>query len=320
MRRPVAGGEPEVLVAGPIGPNEAAPAMHWLTAGPLAAHVVVQSCFGEVRCSSVIVDLDTGEARTLDTLGWPLGAGETQFFADGLEVGGATAIDVVSGQTATIPSESVPIELDGQWLFVTGIEGGPVTVRDANGGRQVVPGEDPDGTAVMPLGERRGVSLPPGWVVRWPPLRLWEVEGPSGPPGGPGQLIDVATHRRFDLAVMDLAVTQAADCAIPTPVAMPDGRAPGYGVVELVGGVRSVRWGPLKEAVTALIGSSAGDAGSILEEVAATVRGEDARALIVDSPAGQRPALAWSEGDCHYLAWLPSTMTLDEVTAYAAAY
>ncbi|HET9417158.1 MAG TPA: hypothetical protein VFP30_06400 [Candidatus Limnocylindria bacterium] len=321
LRRPVAGGEPEIVVAGPIGPVEPGPAVHWLTAAPLAAHAVVQSCFGEIRCTSVIVDLETRQARSLETLGWPLGAGKTQFFSDGLEASGATAVDLVSGGLVTIPSESAPVQIDGQWRFVTGIENGPTTVRGLNGEREIVPGEEPDSTAIMTLGERRGVSLPDGWVVRWPPLRLWEVDGASGPPGGPGQLIDLATGRRFDLAVMDLAVTQAPDCAVPTPLAMPDGRRPGTGVVELIGGFRSVRWGPREEAVIAVIGrSDVAGPGKILAEAPATIRGQGGRASIVQSPAGERPALAWSEEGCEYLVWLPSPMTLEEIVAYAEAY
>lgn len=323
LRRPVAGGEATTVLAGPLGAPEPDPAMFWLTAAPLVDRAVVQSCFGQVRCTSVIVDLGTGAARALDELGWPLGAGETLFFADGLGASGdAFALDVTTGETTVVPSasKSVPVEVDDGWRFVIGVEGGSTTVRRANGGREVIEGEEPAGSAIVPLGERRGVSLPSGWVLRWPPLRIWETSGPLGPPGGTGQLIDIAAESRFDLGAMALDVSHAADCPVPTPVAMPDGPPPGYGVLELVDGFRSVRWGPPDAAVVAVIGATPDEVGDIVREAAVTVRGQDARALLTDQDGGERPALAWTENDCDYLAWLPPVLTFDEVIAYADAY
>jgi hypothetical protein len=323
QRRPVAGGEETTIIPGPLSAPEPDPAMFWLTAAPLANRAVVQSCFGEIRCASFLVDLETGQAASIDDLGWPLGAGAGHFFADGLEASGdATALDVTTGETTIVPSASgsVPVAIDNGWRFVLGLEGGPTTVLGATGGREVLDGEEPEGSAVFPLGERRGVGLPPGWVLRWPPMLIWDVGGPSGPPGGNGQLIDIAAGRRFDLGALELHVAEAADCVIPTPRAMPNGQPPGYGVFELVDGVRSVRWGPRDEAVVAVIGGSIQDAAEVVREAAVTVRGHEARAVIVEGGGAERPALTWTEAGCDVVAWLPVALTLDDVIAYADAY
>lgn len=317
-------GAPEEILPGPIGEPQPDPAMYWLTADPLEGRVVVQHCFGQVRCRSVAVDPATGRTVEDTGLGWPLGGEGSIFFAAGLGASDATyAWDMRSGVAERIEGagESVPVRLGASWRFVRddGPEG-PTQVIGPGGERSHPPGEDPPGSSMLPLGERRGVALPPGWVLRWPPIPIWQLGEPMGL-DGLGQLIHAGTGERVGLETFEPHVAEGETCEVPIPSTMPDGREPGFAVLELLDGHRSVRWGEGDDAVRVAIGVAVlGPPSELDDGMPVTVRGHDGRAILIGDEGLGEAAFSWAEGGCDYTAWLAPGTTLDEAVEYAGRY
>ena len=147
FRRPIEGGPPELVLEGSITEDSPEPVVYWVTADPIVDRVVVQWCFGQVQCTSYLLDPRDGSFVTRDTLGWPLGAGPTTFFGDGLAASpNALAWDTRSGDVDTVAGarHSVPVATGGGWRFVRDEEGDPDqhTVVVGPAGRR---GADPGG-------------------------------------------------------------------------------------------------------------------------------------------------------------------------------
>ena len=326
-RRTIGGAHaPIQVLAGPLTEEMEDPRVWWITADPLEGRVVVQACFGEVRCTTRAVDPVTGVAEEETVLGWPLGADATTFFANGLGAADAAyAWNLATGATDTIPGafRSVPVRVGNGWRFVRGepnVPEGATEVVDPDGGVERVPGADAVGSVLEHLGERRGVALPEGWVLRWPPTHLQELEGAMGPPGD-WQMIDIRTGRRVDLTPVEPAIPLGAPCEVPVPSAMPNGQPPGFAVVELVDGTWTVRWGPMAGAVVLKINSPAlAQPGEPDDRAPVEVRGHAGRAMLIGDEGIGMPAITWTEGDCSYTVSLPAGTTLEQMISYAAAF
>lgn len=325
-RRAVGGGAPVQLLPGPLGDDNRDPRVWWVTADPLEDRVVVQSCFGQVRCTTTAVDPRTGETDEQIEFGWPLGADSTTFFAGGLGPSdGAYAWDLATGEAEYVRggSDSVPVRVDGDWRFARGEAGvpeGATIVIDRGGAVARLPGADRAGSVLDPLSERRGVALPDGWVMRWPPIRIQQLAGAMGPPGD-GQLIHIRSGRRIDLPRLEFAVPLATPCEVPVPSAMPNGQRPGFGVVELVDGVWTVRWGPTADAVVVAVNLAAlGEPSELGGAAPVVVRGHPGQAVLIGDEGVGITAFTWTEKGCPYTVWLPAGTSLDETIRYSERY
>ena len=322
-RVPLAGGAPERIVEGPIGDGAAqSPSTYWMTADPLDDRVVVQSCFGQVRCTSTLVDPEAGTTRERTEVGWPLGGDGTTFFGSGLaESTSAWAWNVVRDDLQRIEGarRTVPVLTAGGWRFVRDeleVPDGRTVLVDADGLDVLVPGEDPPMTSIGTVSGDRGVVLPPGWVLRWPYLNIWWSAEDKFPESH-GQLIEVDTGQRVDLERPELVVTAGADCPVPTPSQMPSGRRVGAGILELLDGRRTIRFGNGEDLVVVGIGWDALEA-SAGEDI--TVRGQPGTVALVEGRDGPIPAFSWTEGECAYTVWLPAGGSLDVAHEYAERY
>jgi hypothetical protein len=136
---------------------------------------------------------------------------------------------------------------------------------------------------------------------------------------GHGQLVNTADGQRIDLAFPELAVADGAECEIVPPRRMADGTAVGTGVLELVDGRRTVRWGHDASAVHLSVGwRPPPDADALAIE--AEIRGQFGAATHVVVDGEPRPAITWMEAGCEYAVWLPADEPLDAAVEYAAAY
>lgn len=326
-RRAIDGGEPTQVVPGPIGDDNPDPRMWWVTADPLEARVVVQSCFGEVRCKTVAVDPATGATGARTDLGWPLGADRTTFVANGLgPSGGAYIWDLATDEPQYVEgaADSVPVRIDGEWSFVRGEPGvpeGATLVLDGAGEVTRLAGDDRPGSVLEPLGERRGVSLPSGWVVRWPPIPIHQLDGRMGPTGQ-GQLIHVPTAVRMDLPTQEYTAPLGSPCEIPVPAEMPSGQRPGFGVPELLDGRWTVRWGPIGAGVVVAARLETPDEPDPLEGAGTSVevRGNDGEAVLIGDEGVGETAFTWSDGECRSTVWLPAGTALEATIDYAERY
>jgi len=325
-RRAIGGSDPVQILPGPLAEEMPDPSVWWLTADPLEGRVVVQSCFGEVRCTTVAVDPRTGLTHEDSELGWPLGADATTFFGDGLGASDdAYALDVNTGTAERLvgASASVPVASGVEWRFVRAAPGEPegaTVVVSGDGQIEAVPGEELAGSVMHPLGERRGVALPPGWVLRWPQIPIQQTNGPMGP-SGIGQLIDIETATRVALPPFELAVPLGAPCEVPVPPTMPSGRPLGFGVVELVNGAWTVRWGGGADTVAVGIDIGLEPTEPELDDGAPVeVRGHPGRAILIGDEGVGETAFTWCDEACTYTVWLPSGTTLEETLRYAQAY
>ncbi len=322
FRRPIEGGPPELVLEGSITEDSPEPVVYWVTADPIVDRVVVQWCFGQVQCTSYLLDPRDGSFVTQDTLGWPLGAGPTTFFGNGLASSpNALAWRTGSGEVDTVAGarHSVPVATGGGWRFVRDEEGDleQHTVLVGPAGREErIPGADPALSTIGTLGENRGVALPPGWVLRWPGARFFSVE--EGPPGGDGQLIAVGTGQRVTLPRPELVVTVAPTCEPPIPSEMPGGQRAGPGVRELLAGRRTIRWGTGEDRVILAPGHDALAGASDGEPV--VVRGHEGRLTAVGDEGVGEVLFTWSDGTCANTVWLAPGTTLDEARDYAERY
>lgn len=319
-RRPLAGGAAEQVLAGPIGePAGDGPEIYWVTADPLDGRVVVQWCFGGVRCTSHLVDAATGTSTQRSELGWPLGADETTFFGDALaESSSAWAWNVAIDDVESVSGArgSVPVRTAGGWQFARDdfdvAEGRSVLVGP-DGREQPIRGQDPPMSSIASPGQARGVALPPGWVLRWPMTHFFALGEPKVPEPH-GQLIEVEGGRRVDLEPWHTVVTEGAACPILAPAEMPSGQRVGAGVLELVDGRRTIHWGSGDNRVELAVGWDG--LGPDVESEPATVRGNPARLASTDDAV----ALAWEEDGCPYTAWLPAGTVMKVARAYSARY
>ena len=326
-RRAIDGGEATQVLPGPIGDEAGDPRIWWVTADPLDGRVVVQSCFGEVRCTTVVVDSATGETDERTDLGWPLGADGATFVANGLgPTGGAYIWDLATDEPEFVAgaADSVPVRVDGEWRLVRGEAGvpeGATLVIDSSGEVRRLAGDDRPGSVLDPLGERRGVSLPNPWVMRWPPISIHQLGGPMGPPGQ-GQLIDIATATRVDLPMQEHATPLGSPCEIPVPAEMPTGQRPGFGVPELLDGRWTVRWGPMGASVVVAAAPDTPDQRDALEGAGTPVRvrGTDGEAVLIGDEGVGETAFTWSDAECRHTVWLPAGTTLDATIDYAERY
>lgn len=323
-RRWVAGGPPEVVLDRDItgdSPNE--PIIYWITADPLDDRVVAQWCFGQVTCTSYLIDTRDGSFASDNSLGWPIGASPAIFFGDGLgSSANARAWSTGSGEVEPITgaSRSVPVPLGGGWRFVrdeTGVPEGRTVTISPDGTEAVVPGADPELTTIGQLGERRGVALPPGWALRWPSIELFSGFGNPPPPTGPPQLLHVETGQRVALPDRALHVTEGAGCDVPVPSAMPDGRPIGLGVLMLLDGRRTIRWGSGDDRVVLDVGV---DALNVAVGEPIRVRGSAGRLALVGDEGVGEVAFTWSEDGCDHTVWLPPGTTLELARDYASRY
>ena len=324
-RRDVDGGPPQRVLEKPIGEGIEieGPAMYWLTADPLDGRIVAQYCFGEVRCTSHIVDPGSGASISETAIGWPIGADERTFFGDGLASSpDVSAWNTRSGEVQAIrgAARSVPVRVGGGWRFVrdeAGVPEGRTVVVDADGREEPIAGQDPELSSIGTVGGRRGVVLPPGWVLRWPVSQILTIDG-APMPTGHGQLIEVATGRRIDLPLPEPTITDGADCAVPVPAEMPGGERVGSGVLEMIGGRRTVRWGSGANAVVLAVGWD--PLGSLPASEPATVRGLPGNIVLIGDEGVGEVALSWEEDGCPYTAWMGAGTTLELARDYAERY
>ena len=323
-RRPLAGGAAEQVVARRLGEDvEEGPAMFWITADPLDGRVVVQWCFGGVRCTSYLVDPASGASVERTEIGWPLGTDATTFFGDGLASNtSVSAWNVVNDRVEPVSHarRSVPVRAGGRWMFVRDeaeVPEGRTVVVGPDGTEHPIRGQDPPMTTIATLGEQHGVVLPAGWVLRWPMHMFFMVEDKI--PEAHGQLIDISGGTRVDLEPPRLAVTHGAQCAILAPAEMPSGQRVGAGVLELLDGRRTVRWGSGDNTVLLAVGwNGSGNTNTDGEPV--KVRRNDARLISSGREADADVALVWEEDGCEYTAWQPPGTSLDAARDYAARY
>jgi hypothetical protein len=320
-RRPIGGGEVETLIAGPLATGASDVPVYWLTAEPLDAVVVAQWCNGQVSCDSTAIHVDNGQQLTDATVGWPLGADGELFFADGLGSNDVVRVwNLRTGSIEGVPGagRSVPVRRAGGWAFVRdGLEDpGPEVLITPDGEARPIPGNVPEHSSVGTRGHDRGTVLPDGWVMRFSVARYFTI--PELGLRGHGQLINTADGQRIDLAPPELAIADGAGCEIIPPRRMADGSAVGTGVLELVDGRRTVRWGYDAWAVHLSVGWRPPPADVLAIE--AEIRGQfgSATHLVVDGEP--LPAVTWVEAGCDYAVWLPADVPLDAVVEYAAAY
>jgi hypothetical protein len=161
--------------------------------------IIVQSCWGEVRCTSYFIDAATGASRKLDSIGWPRGITDNELLARG----GSDNAHLVAVDLATLEvrillpnlPEAMPVRVGDRWLLAYTLgTGGLGETRllglDDNAQRSVpAEGKDPSGSVMHTLGDHFGVRLPDGWVIR------------ASDPGqaGVAQLINIVTGERVTL-------------------------------------------------------------------------------------------------------------------------
>jgi hypothetical protein len=327
LRVPVEGGVPEVVLRGPLGSATGdGPVSYWITADPLQDRVVVQWCFGQVRCTSWAVDPRDGTAIETATIGWPLGADATTLAADGLgDDRSARLWDMVSGELTAVPgaARSAAVRGHGGWLFANGAGGsgdGRTVWLDARGERHQLEQPDAPGTVLAQLGERRGVALPTGWAMRWPANLLHQTNGPLEPELR-GELVQLETGRRMALGPFEPDVRTGAACGIPAPTVMPSGRPPGFGVLTLLDGLRTVRWGSGADVVVLAVGAAtAGRLDDLRDAPEAVIRGNAGRVVMVGDEGVGEVGLTWEEDGCPYTAWLPPGTLLVDALDYASRY
>jgi hypothetical protein len=323
-RRPLDGGPPEQVVAEPFRDDFQGDIVnvYWITADPLVGRVVVQWCHGQVACDSFLVVPATGEVRERIEPGWPLGADGTTFFGDSLASGGsAWAWDVGSDTIEGVPGaeRTVPVRTAGGWRFVRdalGVPEGPSVMLED--GREVdIPGDDPPMTTLAPLGEQHGVGLRPGWVLRWPFVSIWGLIEDK-PPEAQGQLIEIPSGRREPVPIPELNVDAGVGCDVLAPSEMPSGRSAGSGVLNVLDGRRTVRWGSGDDRVVLAVGWD--PFGDLPEGEPAEIRGQPATAILIGDESVGEVAVRWEEGGCTYVAWLPAGWTLEQAREYAGRY
>ncbi len=285
--------------------------------------VIVQSCFGEVRCTSYFVDMATGTSRQLDSIGWPRGMADDELLArGGPDIAHLVAVNLVTLEIRTLlPDlpEAMPVRVGDRWFlaYATGTGGlGPTRLLALDDNAEAsIPGDGEDLGAMHALSDRFGIHLPAGWVIRGPDPEVFGYRGPDQnlPPR---QLINVATGERVTLDPFAWVV--ANDSCLPiAPSEMPDGQGVGPGIETLETGVLFAKWGSDANAV--LQGVAYAATGSIGgPEV--TIRGVQGTVLFVGEAGTSEVVIEWEEDGCAYTVWFPAGTSIDEARAYAGRY
>jgi hypothetical protein len=208
--RPRAGGAATQLVLGPLGEPIRRSfddiTYWWLTLSPDGGTMVVQWCRGGVTCRTHLIDLATREGREVTGAGWPIGITDELFVADGVsehddEIVG---VDLLGGETRTLvasPDPAQVIQLGSGWWLAFGADPALIDVENVHEPIHSLPGNGTfrEGTIFLSSEGRYGVDLPDGWFVRW-----LDQSPATGQSSSPGQLINIATGERVDLAAMQL--------------------------------------------------------------------------------------------------------------------
>lgn len=323
-RRSSAGDETQIL-AGPLGSEPVDQSIWQLAISPDGQTIVVQSCLGAVRCASYFVDAATGAARKIDSISWPRGVTDDELITRIADPGGSglVAVNLVTLEIRPLlpdQQEAMPVRIGDRWnlAYGTGPEGlGPTWLFGLEDGSQMpVPGEgtDPPGSAVHSLGDRYGIGLPDGWVIRGPDPSVGTYGSPNAADRGSRQLINVATGERVAVDAMEWVVTNPA-CASIAPAEMPDGRGPGPHIDTLQAGVVYSQWGAGNGAVLEGVGLSTFEASALGQP---RIRGLLGAVFELGESGIQ--LLAWEENGCPYTVWLPRGMTVAEAREYASRF
>lgn len=289
--------------------------------------IVVQSCFGEVRCTSYFVDLATGTARQIDSISWPRGITDDELITRRADPGesGLVAVNLATLELREVlpdAPEAMPVHVGDRWLLAFSAGGfgpggeGPTALLGLDDNKQgPVPGDGEDAarSELHSLGERHGVVLPDGWVIRWPGPEGYR--GPNPAEFAPGQLINVATGERLTLDPFTWVIANDS-CVDIAPAELPDGRAVEVGIETLDAGLLYSQWGAGDAAIVEAIGYSvSGRAGP-----GVTIRGLPGNVVEIGDTGVGRIALVWEELGCPYTVWLPLGSTGDEAREYASRF
>lgn len=341
--------EEEQLLPGPLGEpfeptrtSESGVTIWQLHFSPDGRYLAVQWCFGQVRCTTTLLDVATREARASAELGWPFGFTDSQLVVKG--AGGTehvAALDLVSfdqSRWQTHFEGGMPVKVEDAWVLV-GAQGAgaPTQVLPLlRGARpEVLPGDGDVSFTTFHLAFDAGVVLPPGWAIRWPepavgtwPAALMPglaatttLEAPRiGEVFAQGELINLGSGDRIELPLFVPEVA-ATGCEIAGPLKTPEGRPAGPSRSELRDGVRYVQWSRGADEVTLAVGTPViGTPDHFPDEPETEVRGHPARLVVGREEARGGAALIWQEGDCTYTAWLAPGTTLDAAIEYASRY
>jgi hypothetical protein len=323
------GRESSQVVPGPLGePFEQAGITVWqLVMDPAGRFVAVQWCFGQVRCTTHVVDVETSDVRTTTQLGWPFGFTDTYLVTQGLSAGHQTprGVDLESFDMMTWRASGfetgVTVRADDTWWLVGAQGAGARTFRlelVPGAGTQPLPADGDVTVTEFHLPYDAGVGpLPDGWALRWPEaFGTW----PGEPVRSNGLLINLETGERIELAPFMPDLTSPS-CAVPAPAQTPMGLASGASRSELRDGVRYVQWSQGQDVVTLAVGTPVIGTPAELGEMPATeVRGHPARVVLIGDEGVEEVALVWQEGDCTYTAWLAPGTSVDAAIEYAARY
>lgn len=247
--------------------------------------VVAQFCFGEVSCTTHVMDsggdmpLVPNTVRVTEAIGWVQGFGDREMY----------------GYT---PGERDLVTLDLDTMEVR--LGAPLPAQET-----------------ARVGDF-GVELPTGWRAIWPQIS-GESAGHEDSPWGPVELINMET--RETMTATALFADWGDECGPLRPAELPSGRPYSGSVRWYEDGVGYMRFGSGTDLVierfqpnmpTAPIGSLA----------ATTVRGVEARVDLVDDAviAGAPiPWVMWRQDKCLYWLILPG-LTIDEAVEYGPRF
>lgn len=330
-RQPRTGGLENLVLAGPLG-DPLDLSFNNLTIWRLSFSldgrtIVAQSCFGEVRCTSHFVDVDTGSAQSIDSIGWVRGVTDAAVIAPDLAVDGRRLVGVDLGtleqRTLNVGPEAVPVRVGADWYLASSAgETGSGQTRLFSIGEEAevsIPGDgvDQPATGIRELMERKGVFLPEGWAIRWPDL-MW-APPTSLDAMAAAQLVNVVTGERFALPVFRGVVTNPA-CSLIPPAEMPNGQPAWSYIQTLESGVLHGQWGSGENVVFQAAGSLASPELAAPEALDVTVRGHAGHAADVGSDFFRQGAFAWEEAGCQYTVWLGRGMPVDAAIEYAARF
>jgi hypothetical protein len=326
-RRPMGGGDEERMLAGPLGePFEADPITIWqLHFDADGRWLVVQWCFGEVRCRTHVLDVSSGAMHTTEELGFPWGFTDALLVSRGVGGGPVMALDLASGDVISWRStleSGVVVEARGSW-WVAGAAGmgGPTRVLELVPGAtlKALPGEpDPEMSEFHILFDAGVGPMPMGWALRHPSqLGTWPEDRA---PVARGELVDLATGERIVLAPFRPELA-APDCPVVGPAETPSGRPAGPYRSELRDGVRHAQWSSGEDVVTVAVGVPViGGLADLAGMAETTVRGHPARIVPIGDDGVGQIALVWEEGACTYTAYLAAGTAVEAALEYASRY
>lgn len=325
------GGTEQQVLPGPLGEPLEDLTRWWMVASPNGNTLAVQWCWGEIRCTTHIVDIgsDPVTSRSVSNIGWPRGMTDDRLLARGLPSRGSVmALDLetleVSGAVFASP-EGVPVRTDDGWV-VASVEG-PVArairIDPLGGGEpRTIPVELSDGVGptLESLVTQHGVDAPDGWLLLWP--MLYGQTGSDGPPDDwqAGVLVDVTTGEAVTLSRFEPVVARP-ECGVIPPSEVPSGLLAGPSIATVEEGIRFHQWGSGSDEVVQAVGVAVrGPMSDMPPEPAVTVRGHEARALLIGDEGISGAALVWEQDGCTYTVWLPAGTTLEEAVDYAGRY